>query len=125
MLSHIVQGFVQRVPKAKKRTERLNTHLMTKARSSSELNYLASPVTGGGVPLGRFQQLFLSAQKQGLKLPGEWADAAWQTLNAQNQRVIKDGKALDSAEKNLAELSSQASSFADQKLSVLQALQIA
>ena len=113
------------IANAKPHTERLNAQLLGQARSSSDIAYLASPVTGGGVPLGRFQQLFLSAQKQGLKLPGEWADAAWQTLNAQNPRVIKDGKALDSPEKNLAELSSQADNFAEQKLSVLQALQIA
>ena len=36
------------VSKAKKHTDKLNTHLMLKARSSNDISFLASPVTGGG-----------------------------------------------------------------------------
>jgi SAM-dependent methyltransferase len=39
---------------AKKHTDKLNTHLMLKARSSNDITYLSSPVTGGGVLVGRF-----------------------------------------------------------------------
>ena len=49
---------------------------------------------------------------------------AWDMLAAQGQRVAKDGKALESAEENLAELARQAGEFADKRLPVLQALQI-
>jgi Predicted methyltransferase regulatory domain len=41
---------------------------------------LASPVTGGGVPISRFQQLFLISIKQGKKHPAEWAQLAWGIL---------------------------------------------
>jgi hypothetical protein len=40
------------ITKAKKHTDKLNTHLMLKARSSNDITFLASPVTGGGVMLG-------------------------------------------------------------------------
>ncbi len=113
------------IVKAKKRTERLNTHLMTKARSSNELNYLASPVTGGGVTVPRFQQLFLLARQQGHKQPQDWARYLWSVLAMQNQRLLKDGKTLESAEENLAELTRQAAEFADKRLPILKALQIA
>jgi hypothetical protein len=50
-------------------SERLNTHLMTKARSSNDIAYLASPVSGGGVQVNRFEQLFLLNRSQGQKPP--------------------------------------------------------
>jgi hypothetical protein len=50
---------------------------------------------------------------------------AWQLLSAQGQRLIKDGQALESAEENLAELTRQAQAFAEQRLPLLKALQIA
>lgn len=111
--------------KAKKRTERLNTHLMAKARSSNELNYLASPITGGGVTVPRFQQLFLLAKQQGHKQPQEWARYVWSVLAMQNQRLLKDGKTLETLEDNLAELNRQATEFAEKRLPILKALQIA
>lgn len=111
--------------KAKKRTERLNTHLMMKARSSNELNYLASPLTGGGVTVPRFHQLFLLAKQQGHKQPQDWASFVWDILAIQNQRLVKDGKTLESAEENLVELTAQANEFAEKRLPILKALQIA
>lgn len=111
--------------KARKHTERLNTHLMQKVRSSNDLNYLASPLTGGGVTVPRFQQLFLLAKQQGHKQPQDWARLVWNILAAQSQRLLKDGKTLESAEENLAELTRQASEFAEKRLPILKALQIA
>ena len=113
------------IQRAKKRTERLNSHLMMLARSRQELSYLASPVTGGGIAVPRFHQLFLLARQQGHKTPPDWASMAWQLLSAQGQRLIKDGQALESAEENLAELTRQAQAFAEQRLPLLKALQIA
>jgi hypothetical protein len=49
------------ISKVKKTSRALNTHLMHSARSSSDITYLASPVTGGGITVGRFEQLFALA----------------------------------------------------------------
>lgn len=113
------------IVKVKKRSERLNTHLMLKARSSNELSYLAGPVTGGGVNVPRFHQLFLLARQQGHKQPQEWAGFVWNILAAQNQRLLKEGKPLETPEENLAELTTQATEFADKRLPILKALQVA
>ncbi len=114
-----------RIAQAKPATERLNTLLMHKARSSNELTYLASPVTGGGITVPRFHQLFLLARSQGHPQPADWASYVWQLLALQNQRLLKEGKTLETAEENLAELTEQAQMFADQQLPILEALQIA
>ncbi|MBF0205165.1 MAG: methyltransferase, partial [Desulfamplus sp.] len=82
----------------------------------------ASPVTGGGIAVGRFQQLFLMAINNGKKQPDEWAAFTWNILTLQNQRVIKDGKVLETPEENLAELTAQAQIFADKQLPVLKQL---
>lgn len=113
------------IARARKSAERLNAHLKARARSSADISYLASPVSGGGVAVGRFQQLFLLALDQGRKQPAEWADFTWQILAAQGQRIIRDGKAIEAAEENVAELREQAKAFAEKQLPVLKALQVA
>ncbi len=115
----------QAANKSKKACDRLNAHLIGKSRSNMEISYLASPVTGGGVTVNRFAQLFLQARSQGLKQPAEWAQFTWNILAAQNQRIVKEGKQLETPEENLAELNVQAQVFADKLVPVLKALQIA
>jgi hypothetical protein len=113
------------IAKAKKSTDKLNACIMDKARGSTDITYLASPVSGGGVAVTRFQQLFLLSMSQGKKQSVEWAQFVWQILSAQGQRIIKDGKTLETMEENLAELTSQANEFASKRLPILKALQIA
>lgn len=112
------------IGKARKQTDRLNAHLCQKARGSGDISFLASPVTGGGIAVSRFQQIFIAAIAQGRKQPQEWAQMAWDLLAAQGQRIIKDGKTVDSPDDNLAELQSQAKAFAEKRLAVLKALQV-
>lgn len=82
-------------------------------------------MNGGGIPVGRLQQLFLLVLGQGKKQPADWANFVWQILSVQDQLLLNDGKALDSAEANLAELTVQASEFAEKHLAILKALQVA
>lgn len=115
----------QQIDRAKKSCDKINEHLMQKARSSGEVSYLASPVTGGGITIGRFPQLFLLALSQGKKQPADWANFVWTILNAQGQRIQKEGKIIESPEENLAELNDQAKSFAEKQLPIMKALRIA
>lgn len=112
------------ITRAKKHTDKLNAHLIHKSRSSTEINYLCSPVTGGGIALNRFQQLFLSAIAQGRKQPADWAESVWAVLSSQSQKLLKDGATLETAEDNLAELTQQAQAFAKNQFPILKALQI-
>jgi len=113
------------ISKAKKTTDRLNAVLVSDARFRKETVYLSSPVTGGGMALGRFQQLFLLARMNGKKTPEEWAAATWQFVMAQGQKLVKEGRSLETAEDNLAELTDQARTFAQKQLPILKALQVA
>lgn len=111
--------------KARRQTDRLNAHLMTKSRGSNDISYLVSPVTGAGVLVHRFNQLFVAAMREGKGQPADWAAQAWQVLAMQGQHLVKDGKSLQTPEENKAELTAQARTFAEKQLPILKALQIA
>ena len=112
------------IARAKPYTQRLNTHFLEMARSSDTAHYLASPVTGAGVTVLRFGQLFLLAIQQGMQQPTEWAQFTWQVLQAQGQKLVHEGATLESAADNLAELTKQAQVFENARLPVLRALQV-
>lgn len=110
---------------ARPRTRRLNQALGLKARASGDIAALASPVTGGGVTVPRFAQLFLLARDDGSPQPEDWARYAWRQLVQQDQRLLRDGQTLATEAENLAELQQQAEHFARVQLPALQALGVA
>jgi hypothetical protein len=110
---------------AQSKTRSLNANILERApASAAHTEYLASPVTGGGIPANRIVQLFLLARAQGKKTPKEWSQFTWQIIQGQGQRLLKDGTALQTPEENLAELERQASEFERLRLPVLIALQV-
>lgn len=112
------------IARAKPAAARLNSYLCARARGSSDIQFLASPVLGGGCYVPRFSQLFMAAENEGQARPEQLAQRVWATLSAQSQRIVKEGKALQTDAENLAELTDQARSFLAQ-LPVLKALGIA
>ena len=93
--------------------------------SASGFHVVASPLTGGGMPLGRIPQLCLLALQQGLKTPEEWARFAQDLLLALGQRLVKDGQTLEKPEDMFTELVSQARQFAEKELPTLKAMRVA
>jgi len=110
------------VATAAPRAALLNQQLIKKSRSQADIGFLASPLTGSGVHVSRFEQLFLLAIAEGAEDPSQWAAMAWAVLSQQGQCIIKGGVTLESAEQNLAELNAQAVAFKDSKLPILKAL---
>jgi hypothetical protein len=103
----------------------LNQHFLERARTRDDINFLASPVTGGGIAVGRFQQLFLLARSHGFEHPADWARFTWQLITGQGHWVLKDGVPLATPEENLAELTAQANEFSANRMPILRALGIA
>jgi hypothetical protein len=99
----------------------LNRHMLQRARNSTDITYLASPITGGGEQVPRFFQLFLLGLQEG-KSEAELATFAWNLSNG--QRVLKDGKPLETAEESVAELTSLARVFTKRRLPIIKALQM-
>ena len=111
---------------ARPRTERLNLHLIHKARGSADISNLASPVTGGGVPVTRSSQLFALATTQGHQDPAACARYVLDLLPAQAAPKDGKGRAPDAEQlaKQMALLTQQAREFFDKQRPVLRALQV-
>jgi len=61
---------------------------------------------------------------QGKRIPEQLADFTWNQLSALNQRIIKDGKPIQSAEENLTELKRMAEDFLNKKHRLLRSLSV-
>ena len=97
------------------RCDRLNMWIANRSREHNDIQFMASPLTGGGVMVSRFEQLFLLAKTQGQKDASDQSQWIWELLLRQGQRLLKDGKAIESPAENLAELERQATQFADDR----------
>lgn len=109
---------------AQQRCDDLNLQLMLLARADDSINFLASPLMGGGVAIGRFEQLFLLARRHGRNKPEEIAQAVLDTLAVQGQLLQQEGKLVESAEERLTLLTQQAATFLEKRLPLLQSLQV-
>ncbi len=78
--------------KRAKSTKAFNQAVIARARDHGDLQFMASPVSGGGHSIGRFHQLFLMSSLEGGKTPSDWAAFTWQLIAAQGQRLIKGGQ---------------------------------
>ena len=74
--------------------------------------------------VGRIQQLFLAGLAKELKQPEDIARFAWQIVSALGQKVMKEGKRLETDAENINELTEQTKAFLEKKLPVLKALQV-
>jgi hypothetical protein len=107
--------------KRMERTRAFNNAVLTRSQSSSELNFLASPVVGGGIEVPCFEQLFLLAREKNVDAP----QFVWNVLSKQGKRLVKEGKVLETPDENLAELRSEYDQFFTKQLGVLEQLGIA
>ncbi len=125
-IGHI--GFAQsetEVAAARPRARKMNTAILRRAQQQDGLNYLASPVTGGGMALGRIDQLFVQSWQAGGDGPAAWVGHAYSSLEAVGHRVVVADKPTDSEEESRTELLRIAENFAARILPVLQGLEIA
>ena len=96
-------------------SDRLNARLLDHARSGFEIQFLSSPVTGGGIPVNRFDQLFILALKHKYKTTKELAKYAWDCMSLEGQQLVVKGKTIESDSENLRELEAMASDFQDKR----------
>lgn len=100
----------------------LNRHLIAQAAQHGDIEHLASPLTGGGVPADRIQQLFMLAVLEEQQSPEAIIAFVWRHINAQGKKLVRDGIRLEEEQDNLDELSQQAQRFFVERLPVLQSL---
>jgi len=97
----------------------LNELLIGRSESNSGVHFLAAPKIGAGTPVSRFEQLFIRARQLGVEDPVEHI---WSIMAAQNQRLLLDGKAIEGAENNKAELAKMLKEFEGKRATYLKKL---
>ncbi|MDE0508374.1 MAG: class I SAM-dependent methyltransferase [Gammaproteobacteria bacterium] len=97
--------------KVRQQCSQLNSYIMNRSRDVDEIHFLTSPLTGGGFAVSRINQLFLLALQDKKSGEEQLAKFAWRFLSARNQRLVREGKPLETAEENLKELKARAGEF--------------
>ena len=96
----------------------LNREICRLARTRGDVGFLASPVIGGGVPLGRIGQLMLAAHAAGEDVPA----AVREIVEKSGDRIMNEGQTIDDPAQALQHLEEAWSRFRERTLPVLQAL---
>ncbi|HYE51116.1 MAG TPA: hypothetical protein VEB20_16080, partial [Azospirillaceae bacterium] len=117
LLTHVGSVAPLRPPADPATARRLNRVLCARARASDTFQALAAPATGSFVVANLVERLALNGLDEGVAADAAaLARHAWGALAARGQRLIRDGKPIDSAEENTAELQTQIGRFLNDKL---------
>lgn len=101
-----------------KRTAALNRAILY---DGHRCNHLASPVLGEAVAVDEITRLILRSTHENIADP---VNFIWQSLKSQGKAILKDGKALDSEEKNIAEVRRRIDDFEAGKRRMLATLEV-
>jgi hypothetical protein len=107
--------------KVKETAQALNREVCRRAEYSSDVNYLAAPLSGNAVGANRFELLFVRALMEQQEDGAAWV---WSLLKAQGQKIVVDGNPIESEEDNLAELRKRYQEFQTRRLPVFKRLGI-
>jgi SAM-dependent methyltransferase len=91
-------------PSLIKSTNKLNQHLLNLARSSADIGILACALIGGAIPVPYLDQLIILMHNEGKQNAPDIENGIWQILQQQNQRLISQGKTLESEADNRTEI---------------------
>lgn len=102
----------------------LNRAIMAESLRQQRYNYLAAPETGSAVPVSQISQFFISGYESGARGPQALASVAWQALQHQGVRMLRDGKPLATESENLEMLKAFVGTFETEELPALRKLGI-
>lgn len=105
-------------------SDSLNKFIIDRSIYERKIGFLISPITSTGIPVTRFNQLFLRVCNGKKRDPKDLAKTVWQMLRSQGEKIISDGKVLETDQENLQYLTNLANEFVDNLLPELIRLKI-
>jgi len=102
---------------------RLNNYICETSLFDKKINYLASPLTGCGFHVTRFDQMFLYFLRKGVE-EKEIPKEVQRVLDLQNEQLLEDGKPLKNEADALKVFSQMYHKFVAEKQPLLQTLHI-
>ncbi len=127
LTAHNVFAVVQSADNQEKSLEgvyRLNEHILELAEGETNIQLLASPLTGGAINVDKLEQIYLLAMRRGFSAVSEIAEFSWQILRKQGVRMVREGKTLSTSSENIEELNRLISIFTEQKLPLLKKMKV-
>ncbi len=105
--------------------ERLNTYLLARGTIADDVNYMVSPLTGGGVLVPNIEQLYLVGGRRKLPDPVSWMKFAWDVNYSRIGGLLgnEPGSTMPDDEFG-TELAVHVDQWAGKKLPILLALKI-
>jgi len=97
---------------------------LARSKMRDDVNYLISPVSGGGVLVPNDEQLYLVALRRGLKKPNEWANYAWDVGYSNAGGILSDISGSTMPKSFEVELMKHVYEWAENRLPILYALGI-
>jgi hypothetical protein len=126
LISKQFLSFVQddeTINRMKKNSHSLNLHIINKSQNDDDINYLSSPVTGGGIAIQRLEQLLLLALIQGKKQTNELVQFIMDNLQLQNIIMEKEVYSLEDIKIRIR-MEEFTKEFILKKLPILKTLQV-
>jgi len=109
----------------RKKCAALNKVIRERAAIDGQIQFLASPVTGTGIQVSRFEQFFISAIEARQDGAAALAKHAFAQLQSVGHAAVVDGTVLKTEAENLEYFTGQARTFLDKRLPLLKRLGIA
>ena len=101
----------QKVDAVLSSTVKLNRQFCELSKQNGNYQYLASPVAGTGIIVGRMDQLFCLALIEGAKQTKEIATFVWRILDQNDEKLLEGDKPLNSPEENIEKITSMYTEF--------------
>ena len=103
---------------------KLNKFFKKCSSYENKVSFLVSPISSTAISVNRFEQLFLSALEENLSKPEELAKFVWERLKLQGEKIVSNGKVMQSDEDNIKYLVDLATKFLSSKLPELNRLKV-
>lgn len=114
----------QVIKSSKLATDKLNSFFCAHSQFGPRVDFLTSPVTSTALYVTRFEQMFISVLKDNYNTADKIASHVWKKLKSQDEKIVSEGKVLESDQENIQFIEEQASQFLKDKLPILVKLQI-
>jgi SAM-dependent methyltransferase len=118
-------AFDQKIAKQRyQKTNRLNTYFMEKSVDATYVNYLVSPLTGSGIPVGRIEQIFIKLYTEKVENAKDLASKVQQILETRGQTLTIEGAAVEHGKALEGALLKAAQRFKDHLLPIYKSLML-
>lgn len=102
----------------------MNEYIIDNSLTGTNINYLMSPVNGGAIKVSRLDQLMIYAYLHESHEKQKMVHFVWSILQKNNQRLIHEGKTLESDAENLDKMSQLVDDFLEKSMPIYQLLQL-